>query len=57
VYDATGRIAEWNNVIENSGVVTHYADDAKSSSLRSVVTKPTTTVVGQTWNQQTGSCQ
>ena len=57
VYDATGRIAEWNNVINNSGVVTHYADDAKSSALRSVVTKPTTTIVGQSWNQQTGSCQ
>ena len=57
VYDATGRIAEWNNVINNSGVVTHYADDATSSALRSVVTKPTTTIVGQSWNQQTGSCQ
>jgi hypothetical protein len=57
VYDATGRIAEWNNVINNSGVVTHYADDAKSSALRSVVTKPTATIVGQSWNQQTGSCQ
>ena len=57
VYDATARIAEWNNVINNSGVVTHYADDATSSALRSVVTKPTSTIMGQLWNQQTGSCQ
>ena len=34
VYDATGRIAEWNNVINNSGVVTHYADDASPRRLR-----------------------
>jgi hypothetical protein len=57
VYDATGRIAEWNNVISNSGVVSHYADDATSSALRTVVTKPSTTILGQSWNQQTGSCQ
>jgi hypothetical protein len=56
VYDTTGRIAEWNKVIKNSGVATHYGDDATSSALRSVVTTPTSSIMGQSWNQQTGTC-
>ena len=57
VYDVAGRLAEWQNVISTSGVVSHYADDSTSAALRHKVTAPSTTILSQAWNAQTGSCQ
>jgi hypothetical protein len=56
-YDNSGRVAEWSNVINTAGVVTHFADDGTSSSLRNVPTTPTTSLFNSSWNQQSGTCQ
>lgn len=57
-FDVNARIAEWNNVIATAGVVLGFADDSTATTLRNAtsVPRPTTTILNQAWNQQSGTC-
>jgi len=56
VCDVTARIAEWNSVIAQAGVISKFADDSTAAALRAHVTVPTTTIMNLAWNKQTGTC-
>lgn len=50
-YDIPGRINEWKKVLSEAGVVSKYADDSLTSTIRRAVNLPTNAIMSQSWNR------
>lgn len=56
ISDSAGKIAEWTAVINNSGVISKFADDGTAAAIRAIPTRPTQTILAQSWNAQSATC-